>query len=95
MSRHHFGGHDLISLAERKGGRDMGMTSQPGLLNLGSRHHFEVVTWLVQLGGGTKSRPRFEVATWVGQCEVATWTLFRSLFGHCSWTLFMNTIHRG
>ena len=63
----------------------MELTSQPGLLNLGSRHHFEVVTWLVQLGEET-----MDVATWVGQCEVATWTgvatwtLFRSLFGHCS-----------
>ena len=37
-------------------GHDMGLTSRPGLLNLGSRPHF----------------------------EVATWTLFKSLFGHCS-----------
>ena len=36
------------------------------------------------------------VATWAGQCEVATrtsvatWTLFRSLFG----SLFMGTVHK-
>ena len=48
--------------------RDMAWSSRrsrPGLLNLGSRHHFEVATWFVQFG-------------------VATWTLFRSLFGYCS-----------
>ena len=44
MSRHRLG---------RPGGRDMGLTSRPGLLNLGSRHHFKVVTWLVQLGKET------------------------------------------
>ena len=35
------------------------------------------------------SRPHFEVATWLVQFGVATWTLF----GHCSWTLFMDTVH--
>ena len=40
------------------------------------------------------SRPHFEVATWLVQFGVATWTLFRSLFGHCSRTLFMNTVHK-
>ena len=81
MSRHRLG---------RPGGRDMGLTSRPGLLNLGSRHHFEVATWLVHSGGGIDVATSFEVATCVGQCEVATWTgfatwtLFRSLFGHCS-----------
>ena len=47
MSRHRLG---------RLGGRDMGLTSRPDLLNLGSRHHFEVATWLVQLGEETMSR---------------------------------------
>ena len=47
MSRHRLG---------RLGGRDMGLTSRPSLLNLGSRHHFEVATWLVQLGEETMSR---------------------------------------
>ena len=47
MSRHRLG---------RPGGRDIGLTSRPCLLNLGSRHHFEVVTWLVQLGKETMSR---------------------------------------
>ena len=40
----------------RQGGHDMGLMSRPGLLNLGSRHHFEVATWLVQLGEETMSR---------------------------------------
>ena len=44
----------------------MELTSRPGLLNLGSRHHFEVATWLVQSGGGNDVTTSFEVATWVG-----------------------------
>ena len=70
-----FGSRQGRSVGEEEAGRDMGLTSRPDLLNLGSRHHFEVATWLVQFG-------------------VATWTLFRLLFGHCSWTLFTNTVHR-
>ena len=70
-----FGSRHGRSVGGAEAGRDMGLTSRPGLLNLGSRHHFEVATWLVQFG-------------------VATWTLFRSLHGHCSWTLFMDTVHR-
>ena len=46
MSRHRLG---------RPGGRDMGLTSRPSLLNGRSRHHFEVATWLVQLGEETMS----------------------------------------
>ena len=34
----------------------MGLTSRPGLLNLGSRHPLEVATWLVQLREETMSR---------------------------------------
>ena len=48
-------------LAGWKGGRDMGMMLQPGLLNLGSRHHFEVATWVGQC----------EVATWVRGRDLA------------------------
>ena len=62
----------------------MGMMSRPGLLNLGSRHHFEVATWV----DSVRSQPGLEVATWPrlsrpGHCS-----------GHCSGTLFMNTVHR-
>ena len=37
-------------------GRDMGLTLRPGLLNLGSRRHFEVATW-PRLLGHLVSRP--------------------------------------
>ena len=33
-----------VVLVGRKGGPDMGLTSRPGMLNLGSRPHFEVAT---------------------------------------------------
>ena len=70
-----FGSRQGRSLGGAEAGREMGLTSRSGLLNLGSRPHFEVATWLVQFG-------------------VATWTLFRSLFVCCSWTLFTSTVHR-
>ena len=43
-----------VSVGRAEAGRDMGLTSRPGLLNLGSRPHFKVATWLVQSGGGNE-----------------------------------------
>ena len=66
-----FGSQQGRSVEGVEAGRDMGLKSRPGLLNLGLRHHFEVATWLVQFG----------VATWTlfrslfGYCS---WTLFMS-----------------
>ena len=61
---------------------------------------FEVATWLVKSGRGMDVATSFEVATWgrLVQCSALFCALFRSLFGllfgHCSGTLFMNTVHR-
>ena len=63
-SRPHFGGRDLISLAGRKGGRDMWLASRPGLVvqEVATRKGSRYLAW--GLAGETKSRPCFEVATW-------------------------------
>ena len=47
MSRHGLG---------RPGGRDMGLTSRPGLLNLGSRHHLRLRSGLFSQGKEAMSR---------------------------------------
>ena len=68
----HFGGHNLISLAGRKGGRDMVLVSRPGLVyrEVATRKGSRDLAW--GWAGGTVSRPRFEVATWSGLSGVAT-----------------------
>ena len=51
-----FGSRQGRSVGGAEAGRDMGLTSRPGLLNLGSRPHFEVATW-PRLLGHLVSRP--------------------------------------
>ena len=53
-------------------GRDMGLTLRLGLLNLGSRPHFEVATW-PRLLGHLVSRPGY----CSGHC-------LGTVHGHCS-----------
>ena len=62
----------------------MELMSRPGLLNLGSRHHFEVATWLVQLGEKTMSRP--------GLASVRSRPGLVSQPGHCSGNC-LETVH--
>ena len=57
-------------------------------VDLGVATSSEVATWLVQPGGGSDVATSSEVATW-GRLPGAVHCL-----GHCSWTLFMNTVHR-
>ena len=45
-----FGSRQGRSVGGAEVGRDMGLTSRPGLLKLGSRPHFEVATWPRLLG---------------------------------------------
>ena len=87
MSRHRLG---------HPGGHDMGLTSRPGLLNLGSRHHFEVATWLVQLGEEMMSRHSLVSRPGLASVRSRPGLVSRPGYcsGHCSWTLFMSIVHR-
>ena len=70
-------------------------TSRPGLLNWRLRHPLRSRPGLFSQGR-TDVATSFDVATRgkLVQCSALFCTLFRSLFGHCSWTRFMNTVHR-
>ena len=72
-----FGSRQGRSEGGAEAGRDMGLTSRPGLLNLGSRPHFEVATW-PRLLGHMVSRP--------GHCSGHCFTkLFMdTVHEHCS-----------
>ena len=77
-------------------------------LGLMSRHHFNVATWAAVWAGETMSRHRFGCRDMIlaalmsrHRSEVATWgrlsdavQCFVHCLGNCSWTLFMNTVHR-
>ena len=81
MSRHRLG---------RPGGHDMGLTSRPGLLNLGSRHHCEVATWFVQLREEEMSR--HPLVSRPGLASVRSRPGLVSRPGHCSGHC-LNTVH--
>ena len=68
----------------------MGLTSRPGLLNLGSRHHLEVATWLVQLGEETMSR--HPLVSRPGLASVRSRPGLMSQPGHCSGHC-LDTVH--
>ena len=81
MSRHRLG---------CPGGRDMGLTSRPGLLNLGSRHHLRSRPGLFSWAGETMSRHPLRSRHGAGclvQCTVLC-TIQVTV-----WTLFMETVH--
>ena len=82
MSRHGLG---------RPGGRDMGLTSRPGLLNLGSRHHLRSRPGLFNQGEEAMLRHPLRSRHGAGclvQCTVLC-TVQVTV-----WTLFMSTVHR-
>ena len=81
MSRHRLG---------RPGGRDMGLTSRPGLLNSGSRHHCEVATWLVQLREDEMSRHPLVLRLGLASVRSRPGLVSRPghLSGHC-----LDTVH--
>ena len=76
-----------------------------------SRPHIEVATWVVFGWAERRSRHGIDVATWPVALGVATsrpglFTLVSrpghcsghcldTVHGHCSWTLFMRTVHKG
>ena len=78
MSRHRPG---------RPRGRDMGLTSRPGLLKLMSRHHLRSRPGLFSQGKEWMSRHPLRSRQGVGylvQCTVQV----------IVWALFMSTVHR-
>ena len=68
----------------------MGLTSRPGLLNLGSQHHCEVATWLVQLGEEEMSRHPLMLPP--GLASVRSRPGLVSRLGHCSGHC-LDTVH--
>ena len=62
-------------------------------VELGVATSIEVATWLVQSGGGSDVATSFEVATW-GRLPALFGHCSGHCLDHCSWTLFMNIVHR-